>query len=42
MPEGGSSAITGEKLTMVLPAVPAVQWAAVSSTVGLTRVAVQR
>ena len=42
MPLGGASAMTESKVTSVLPAVPMVQWAAVSRTVGVTRVAVQR
>lgn len=39
---GGCSAITESKVTSVLPSVPVVQWAAVTSTVGETRVAEQR
>jgi hypothetical protein len=40
--DGGFSAITELKVTRVLPSVPSVQCAAVSSTVGVTRVAEQR
>ena len=40
--DGGCSAITESKVTSVLPTTPSVQWAAVSSTVGLISVALQR
>jgi hypothetical protein len=42
MPDGAVSEITELNETIVLPTVSAVQCAAVTSTVGVTRVAEQR
>ena len=42
MPDGGASAMVELNDTIVLPTVSAVQCAAVTSTVGVTSVAVQR